>query len=235
MWRRSRSSRRMLEQPPKSIPFVPGVEGSMNVAVIIPAYDEGPRIGNVISAVRGAKLVSEIIVVSDGSTDDTADVARSFGVRVIELERNVGKGGAMKAGIDAAADSEVIAFVDADLVGLAPEHIDSLIHPVLSGKADATMGIFVGGRAPTALAQRITPGLSGQRAVRASLVRSLPIENTRFGVEAILNKHLVSIGARVRRVILPGVSQVMKEEKRGRLKGFAARLQMYREIIFHRR
>lgn len=204
----------------------------MNVAVIIPAYNEGARIGNVISAVRGAKLVSEIIVVSDGSTDDTAGVAGSLGVRVIELERNVGKGGAMKAGIDA-TDAEVLAFVDADLIGLTPEYVDDLVRPVVSGEADVTMGIFVGGRALTALAQRITPGLSGQRAVRASLVRSLPIESARFGVEVIINKHLALRKARVRRVILDGVSQVLKEEKRGRLRGFAARLRMYWEVITH--
>lgn len=206
----------------------------MKVTAVIPAYNEGARIGKVISAVRRAKLVSEIVVVSDGSTDDTADVARSFGVRVIQLERNVGKGGAMKAGIDA-TDAEVLVFVDADLIGLTPEHVDSLVRPVVSGEADATMGIFVGGRAPTALAQRITPGLSGQRAVRASLVRSLPIEDARFGVEVLINKHLASNRARVRRVVLAGVSQVMKEEKRGGLRGFAARLRMYWEIVTHMR
>ncbi|MEW6229623.1 MAG: glycosyltransferase family 2 protein [Bacillota bacterium] len=206
----------------------------MRVAAVIPAYNEAARIGNVISAVRGAKLVSEIVVVSDGSTDDTADVARSLGVRVIELECNMGKGGAMKAGIDA-TDADILAFIDADLMGLTPEHVDSLVRPVVSGEADATIGIFVGGRAPTALAQRIAPGLSGQRAVRASLVRSLPIENARFGVEVLINKHLASNRARVRRVVLAGVSQVMKEEKRGGLRGFAARLRMYWEIVAHMR
>lgn len=205
-----------------------------SVAVIIPAYNEASRIGPVISAVTRARCVPEVIVVSDGSTDGTAETARSLGVRVIELERNVGKGGAMKAGLDATA-AEVVAFIDADLVGLTPDHVDELIRPVLLGEADATLGVFAGGRSSTTLAQKITPGLSGQRAVRAALVRDIPMEGARFGVEIVLNKHLASRGARVKRVTLRGVSQVMKEEKRGRLEGFAARLRMYWEIVSHLR
>lgn len=200
--------------------------------MIIPAYNEGARIGRVISAALGAKLVSEVIVVSDGSTDNTADVARSLGVRVVELARNRGKGGAMKAGL-AATSAEVVAFIDADLVGLTPDHVDELIRPVVSGEADATLGVFAGGRSSTTLAQRLTPGLSGQRAVRAVLLRDVPMEDARFGVEVMLNRHLASCGARVKRVVLHGVSQVMKEEKRGGLKGFAARLRMYWEIVSH--
>ncbi len=203
-------------------------------AVIIPAYNEGSRVGKVIEAARAASLVSEVIVVSDGSTDDTADVARSMGARVIELPRNVGKGGALKVGIDATT-AEVLAFIDADLIGLAPRHVDDLIRPVANGEADATLGTFAGGRAPTSIAQRITPGLSGQRALRASLVRGLAIEHAGFGVEVVLNKRLASAGARVRRVALEGVSQFMKEEKRGGVEGFASRLRMYWEILKHAR
>lgn len=203
-----------------------------NVAVIIPAYNEAARIGRVISAAKEARLVSEIIVVSDGSTDGTAEAARSLGVRVVELEMNKGKGGAMKAGL-AVTDAEVVAFIDADLVGLTPHHVDDLVRPVVSGEADATLGVFAGGRSCTTLAQKLTPGLSGQRAVKAALVRELSMEDARFGVEVLLNRHLASRGAKVKRVVLHGVSQVMKEEKRGRLEGFRARLRMYWEIVTH--
>ncbi len=211
-----------------------GKRGTTSAAVIIPAYNEGARIGRVIAAALGAALVSEVIVVSDGSTDDTADVARSLGARAVELARNRGKGGAMKAGL-AATSAEVVAFIDADLVGLTPEHVDELVRPVVSGEADATLGVFAGGRTSTALAQKLTPGLSGQRAVRVSLVRDVPMEDARFGVEVMLNRHLASCGARVKRVVLHGVSQVMKEEKCGGLKGFGARLRMYWDIVTHMR
>ncbi|MCR4401862.1 MAG: glycosyltransferase family 2 protein [Firmicutes bacterium] len=202
------------------------------VAVIVPAYNEAARLGRVISAVQKARLVSEVIVVSDGSTDGTAEAALSLGVRVVELDANMGKGAAMKAGL-ATTDAEIVAFIDADLTGLTAEHVDELVRPVVCGEADATLGVFAGGRRCTTLAQRLTPGLSGQRAVKAALIRELRMEDARFGVEVLLNRHLASLGAKVKRVTLRGVSQVMKEEKRGRLEGFRARLRMYWEIVSH--
>ena len=63
----------------------------MKVSVIIPAYNEGARIKRVISAVKNASLPSEIIVVSDGSTDNTVEMAHSEGVNVVVLPENQGK------------------------------------------------------------------------------------------------------------------------------------------------
>ena len=188
----------------------------MKVSVIIPAYNEGARIEKVISAVKDASLPSEIIVVSDGSTDDTAEIARSEGVNVIELPRNLGKGAAMKAGV-CSTDADVYVFVDADLVGLTPQHVDNLISPVVEGNADATLGVFGGGRPTTDLAHKMTPGLSGQRAVKASFLKTLPsIEDSGYGVEVMLNRHLEKLHAKVKRVELHGVSQIHKEERNGK-------------------
>ncbi len=183
----------------------------MKVSVIIPAYNEGARIQKVISAVKKAGLPSEIIVVSDGSTDDTVEIA---GV--------------------CSTDAEIYVFIDADLVGLTPEHVDSLIRPVLEGEADATLGVFGGGRVSTDFAQKVTPGLSGQRAVKAAFLENLPsIEESGFGVEVMLNKHLERHHAKVKRVELHGVSQILKEEKMGSLEGLAARIKMYKDIVTH--
>lgn len=205
----------------------------MKVAVIIPAYNEGARVRRVISAVKDAVLPSEIIVVSDGSTDDTGEAARSEGVNVIELPRNLGKGAAMKTGVSS-TDADVYVFMDADLIGLTADHVDSLIRPVVEGEADATLGVFEGGRPTTDLAQKMIPGLSGQRAVKASLLKTLPdIEDSGYGVEVVLNRHLERLGARVKRVELHGVSQTLKEEKMGGLEGLAARIKMYKDIVTH--
>ncbi|NLS44421.1 MAG: glycosyltransferase family 2 protein [Firmicutes bacterium] len=205
----------------------------MKVSVIIPAYNEGARIRRVISAVKRAGLPSEIIVVSDGSTDDTVKIARSEGVAVVELLNNQGKGAALKAGV-CSTDAEVYVFIDADLVGLTPDHVDSLIRPVVEGAADATLGVFGGGRPTTNLAHKMTPGLSGQRAVKASFLKNLPsIEESGFGVEVMLNKHLEKHSAKVERVEFFGVSQIHKEEKMGGLEGFAARIKMYKDIVTH--
>src|SRR4051812_16479626 len=116
------------------------------VAVIIPAYNEEQRIANVLRVAVKAKLADEIIVVSDASQDRTAYIARTFeGVRVLELAFNTGKGGAMAAGA-AATEAEIIAFVDADLTGLKPEHIDQIIRPLLDQRCDMCIGIFRGGK-----------------------------------------------------------------------------------------
>ncbi len=205
----------------------------MKVSVIIPAYNEGARIDKVISAVKDADLPSEIIVVSDGSTDDTAEIARSEGVRVIELQQNSGKGAAMKAGV-CSTEADVYVFIDADLVGLTPQHVDNLIRPVVEDEADATLGVFGGGRPTTDFAHKMTPGLSGQRAVKASLLATLPsIEDSGYGVEVMLNRHLEKLHAKVKRVEFHGVSQILKEEKMGSLEGLAARIKMYKDIVTH--
>lgn len=205
----------------------------MKVSVIIPAYNEGARIQKVISAVKKAVLPSETVVVSDGSTDDTVEIASAEGINVVELPQNQGKGAAMKAGVSS-TDAEIYVFIDADLVGLTPEHVDSLIRPILEGEADATFGVFGGGRVTTDIAQKMTPGLSGQRALKAEFLKNLPgIEESGFGVEVVLNKHLERQHARVKRVELQGVSQILKEEKMGGLEGLAARIKMYKDIVTH--
>lgn len=201
------------------------------VAIIIPAKDEETRIANVLQAACGAKLPTEIIVVSDGSMDKTADVARRFPkVRVIELPYNMGKGAAMAEGVRA-THAPIVAFIDADLLGLLPEHVDRIIRPLLGGQCEMCVGVFRGGKVWSDTAQRITPYLSGQRAMRRELFESIPyLGELRMGVEYALNNAAKRRKARVLRVVLRGVSNCHKEEKMGLVKGTAARLRMYSEI-----
>lgn len=201
------------------------------VAAIIPAYNEAANIGKVLQRVVRSPLVDEVIVVCDGCEDDTAAVARRFGATVVELPENVGKGGAMMAGVKH-TDAQVILFLDADLIGLKYRHIRSLIEPVADGLADMTIGIFDEGRPVTDIAQKLAPFLTGQRAVRKEILERIPeLEHSRFGVEVALSRYAEKEGLRVMKVSLPGLAQVMKEEKAGVLKGFRARMQMYWEII----
>lgn len=203
----------------------------MRTAAIVPAYNEEQTIGQVVEALLGCQLLDEIIVVSDGSDDRTAEVARRYPVRVVELVENVGKGGAMKAGADATT-CEVLLFVDADLVGLNREHIEALLEPVLSGRTEMSIGVFSEGRLTTDLAQKIAPSLSGQRAMRKDLFDRVPkLEHSGYGVEMALTQFAERNGIDVVRVPLPTVSQVMKEEKRGLVKGLCARMKMYWDIV----
>ena len=203
----------------------------MSVTAIIPAYNEEQTIAGVINCVIGVDKIQEVIVVSDGSTDRTAEIARGCGAAVIELEENVGKGGAIKAGLSE-CQSNIILFLDADLIGLTEKHVQDLIAPVLENRADMTIGIFKNGRMVTDLAQKVTPYLSGQRAIKKSIIEKIPnIDITRYGVEVALTKYLKNFSAHVVEVELPDMTHVTKEEKLGILRGVQARLKMYWDIV----
>jgi len=203
----------------------------MNVTAVIPAYNEEQTIADVVKRVKNIDKIQKVIVVSDGSTDSTAEIARQCGADVIELNENVGKGGAIKAGINECG-TEIILFLDADLIGLTEKHILDLIEPVIENKADMTIGIFKNGRMVTDLAQKVTPYLSGQRAIRKSIIDRIPnIDITRYGVEVALTKYVDKNNIRVQEVDLPDMTHVTKEEKLGIIRGVQARLKMYWDIV----
>lgn len=207
----------------------------MKVAVIIPALNEETTIGEIVSTLGKVQEIGQVIVVSDGSEDRTAENARLAGATVIEHPENLGKAAAMKTGFDA-SDSANLLFLDADLTGLQPSHVRALISPVLEEQADMTIGIFGDGRVATDLAQIVAPYLSGQRAVRREVLEEMFREEpdalrSRFGIEVALTRHVNHRGYRVVEVPLEEMSHRMKEEKLGLVKGAAARLKMYYEIL----
>lgn len=203
----------------------------MSVTAVIPAYNEQSTVGKVVRAARSCPFVREVIVVSDGSTDETPQVARQAGARVIELDANQGKGAAIKAGVEA-TEAAVVVFLDADLLGLSGDHVRRLVEPVLHGEADMTIGLFGHGRVMTDLALMIAPYLSGQRALRKEVIRGLPhLDVLRYGVEVALTRHIVAANLRVRQVELRGVTHRMKEEKRGFWRGLSARMKMYVDLV----
>ncbi len=209
----------------------------LKVAAIIPAYNEEKTIISVLDALKQAPIVSQIIVVSDGSEDDTVHVVSSCysntsdGVEIIELLENRGKGGAVMAGLDRCA-AEVILVLDADLIGLTTDHIEDLLQPVISGEALMSVGIFEKGRVATDLAQKMAPFLSGQRALRRDLLENISdLDLSRFGLEMALHQYVEENELAAEVVQLPDLSHVMKEEKLGLSKGIAARAKMYCEIV----
>lgn len=203
----------------------------MKVAAIVPAYNERDRISIVLEAIKSAQFVDEILVVSDGSTDGTYELASSDPrVRALNLKENRGKGGAMRAGA-LGTDADVILFLDADLIGMDGEKVDAIIEPVTDGHADMAIGIFNGGRGATDLAQFLTPYISGQRAMRRDVFLDIPgLDGVRSGVETAITKYFRSHNLKVSRVGLSGCTHHMKEEKLGLLRGFSARMKMYFDI-----
>lgn len=200
------------------------------VTAIIAAYNEEKTIGPIIDVLKAISFLSQIVVVSDGSTDHTVDIAKNKGVEVVELLYNVGKGGALYQGL-MSTTSNVVLLLDADLVGLTSQHVIDLIKPVMDGEADVTIGIFEDGRFATDFAQKIAPFLSGQRAVRVDILRNIPdMEISRYGVEVAINRYIRKNEVKVRLVKLSGLTQVMKEEKLGLVKGLRERMRMYWDI-----
>lgn len=208
----------------------PGSTLPGSCAVLIPALDEEATIDEVVAAALAADI-GTVLVIDDGSTDGTARVARAAGADVLKLPENRGKGGAVVAGAERLT-VDVVVLLDADLTGLRPQHVSDLADPVRSGEVDMTRGLFTGGRWQTSAAQRLAPQLNGQRAVRRDLLLSVPgLERTKYGLEIALTEWARNAGWTCRDVKLTGVSQVMKEEKRGWLRGFSIRLGMYADIF----
>ena len=104
---------------------------STSITVIIPAKNEAATIGAVLDAVtHHAGFVNEVLVVNDHSNDDTATVANHHGARVINLHGPSGKGEAMSAGLDTAT-SELVVFLDADVLNTTTDFVPRLIQPLL--------------------------------------------------------------------------------------------------------
>lgn len=112
----------------------------MLVSIVIAARDEASSIGSLIPKIRKSLsgLPHEIIVVDDGSRDETREIARSNGAIVVSHERNLGKGIAMKTGVQNAS-GDVIVFLDGDGAH-DPQDIPRVIAPILQRKADFVIG-----------------------------------------------------------------------------------------------
>jgi glycosyltransferase involved in cell wall biosynthesis len=165
----------------------------MTVSVIIPAYNESETVGNVVKTVASLKYVDEIIVVDDGSTDNTADVAKEAGALVISHFKNRGKGAAIKTGFKA-SNGDIAVFLDADLQNLSPQQVDAIIKPIMLDEADVTKTKFKreAGRVTELTAKpllkfffpeiKFAQPLSGQFAARRSFLKSIKLEDD-YGVD----------------------------------------------------
>jgi glycosyltransferase involved in cell wall biosynthesis len=210
---------------------ISGDDGKVTVSIIIPAFNEERNIRYVLEPLCTIKDVGEVVVVNDGSTDKTSETARALGVRVIDLPQNRGKSHAMWTGLNSTS-GDIVLFIDADLIGLKPEHVRALYTPIEDGLADMTIGVFSCGRGFTDLAQKLTPFLSGQRGAKREFLMSLDKEEwiSGYGIEIALTRHAKESGLQILEVPLENVTQTVKEEKMGLAKGMKARLKMYWEI-----
>ncbi|MFA6256997.1 MAG: glycosyltransferase [Candidatus Paceibacterota bacterium] len=212
-------------------------ENNQRVTAVVSAYNEAPRIEAVLQVLTTYPGFAEIIVIDDGSTDDTAEIAKAFirtsnvRMNVVQNDRNMGKGYSMDRGVKL-AHTEIIFFSDADITGLTHKAIDEVIAPVLGGHLDMMIGMS--DRRWYVMHEMLTfvPLLGGERAITRSLWQKLPeYYKQHFRIEVALNFYSVYYGQGYKYKILDGVSQTIKEEKYGWWRGAWARLKMFYNIF----
>ena len=115
--------------------------GTTKIFVIIPAFNESNSVGKVIREIP-KHLVTEILVINNGSTDDTAMVAEDEGATVL-TENRKGYGYACLKGIEylraAAAENDIVAFLDGDYSDF-PEEMNLLVKPIMDNQSDLVIG-----------------------------------------------------------------------------------------------
>ena len=163
------------------------------VSVIIPAYNEEETVAKVIEVVKKVSFVDEIIVVNDGSSDNTEKEAIEAGAIVINHETNKGKGEALYTGYQE-AECDIIAFIDADIFNLTSAKVEAMIKPILDGKTDITKTKFsrASGRVTELTAKPLLnfffpeisfeQPLSGQFAARKEVLKKINFEKD-YGVD----------------------------------------------------
>ena len=163
------------------------------VSVIIPAFNEEDTVATVVEVVKKVSFVDEIIVVNDGSSDNTESEALNAGARVINHEVNKGKGEALRTGYKE-AECDIIAFIDADIYNLSSAKVEAMIKPILHGKTDITKTKFsrASGRVTELTAKPLLnfffpeinfeQPLSGQFAARKEILKKMDFEKD-YGVD----------------------------------------------------
>ncbi len=156
-----------------------------SVSAIVPVFNEEKTIAGVIEVLLRNNLIDEVICINDASTDKTLMILEKFKdkIRLINFEKNKGKGYALVEGIKIAR-GEVITFIDADLTTLSDSHIKALLEPVFEDKARVVLGYPSNGWTPD-----VFSNLTGERVYYKKDLFPLLKEmaKTRFGVEVFLN------------------------------------------------
>lgn len=186
------------------------------VTAIVCAYNEEATVFDVVNSLIKSQITDEVIIINDGSTDKTSSVLKKLPaipkLKRIEFETNKGKGWAMAEGITAAS-SEIVVFVDADLLNFNEKYIEQLINPLLDGRADMVAGH------PTinTVDDKVNPfkQLTGERAVFKKDILPLveKFKESRFGVETLINIHYKSQKKRIERIALWGLDHPVKLQK----------------------
>ncbi len=202
------------------------------ISCIIPAYNEAPRIGAVIDAVHGHHQLDEIIVIDDGSKDNTAEILQfDHRIKFVTYSPNKGKTNAVLTGLEM-AKNDLVMMLDSDLIGLTKEDITELITPVINDEADVTISLR--GNSLDIYKKLKIDIFSGERVFDKKLILDYKEELSKlkgFGLETFMNSVITKKKLRIKVVGWPKVSHARKQEKIGKFKGLVAELRMTAHVL----
>ncbi len=201
------------------------------IAAIVPAFNEERTIASVVKPLVDSKLFSDIIVISDGSSDNTAELARAAGATLVhQLPKNQGKAAALQHGV-AHTDAAIIAFFDADLIGLTPEHARAVVGPVVSGERAMNCGWRDRG-AILNFFQRFLPLIGGERAMNREVFETIPDRFIRgFMIEAATDYFCRANRLPYGAVLLRGLNMRKKYQKVGWRRALGEYAYMYFQVL----
>jgi glycosyltransferase involved in cell wall biosynthesis len=184
----------------------------VDIAVLIPAHNEAEMIAETVRAVLAVDGVTRAVVVDDGSEDATAELAERAGAKVVRMQGNAGKGGALEAGAKRVENADLVLLLDADL-GETASQASSLLAPLLAGDADMTIATFPKptGKAGFGLVMKLarwgitryggafdaSAPLSGQRALTRECFTTVRPFSAGYGVEVGLTVRALRAGFRL--------------------------------------
>jgi glycosyltransferase involved in cell wall biosynthesis len=217
---------------------------NLKVSIVIPAYNEATRIANTIKSLKNLNEISEIIIVDDGSKDNTlisAKLEANSKVKVFSLDKNKGKGFALNYGLkQVSKDMDIIGFLDADLEDSASEVI-KLIQPVIDNEADVVIAKFPSAKKKGGLGfvkrlakesvlemtgKELDATLSGQRIFKREVLEKFDEIPFGYGVEVGMTIDILNYGYRVSEILVN-----MTHNETGRnLKGFIHRGKQFYHI-----
>jgi glycosyltransferase involved in cell wall biosynthesis len=184
-----------------------------NIVAVIPVYNEEDRIEDTIKALKKIEVLSKIVIIDDGSTDNTLNVVRTLNVDCIKLDKNCGKGYAIKKAIEE-LNFDILVLVDGDL-GESSSEVEKLIYPVVNNESDVTIAKFPrplkkgGFGLVKKLAKygvymytgkKIDTTLSGQRVYKKEVIDKITYIPDRFGIEVAMTVQTLKNGYNINEI-----------------------------------
>ncbi len=207
------------------------------LSVVMPLYNEAATVGQVISTVLQQRLVQELVIVDDASTDGSWEVLQKIQqqdarIKIFRHEKNKGKGAALRTGFQKATASVVI-VQDADME-YDPAEYELVVGPILAGKADVVLGSrfagagahrvlyfwhSLGNKVLTLLSNacadlNLTDMEAGYKAFRREIIQQIELEENRFGFEPEIVAKVSKLGLRIYEVPISYYGRTYAEGKK---------------------